>query len=134
MPTLRLVYLTDQQYVRMTDHAHAANNTTAEIPSIKNQEETRLPIADATRNASSNKPPAGEKKKMAEQSDHEEDNDYLETSLLQESIDAVNSRSFGGHAVQHQQVPPHEEMVSSSDEEIENDSTSSVHLDAIQQT
>ena len=135
MPTLRLVYLTDQQYAGMTDHAHAgaANNTTAEIPSI-NQEQTRLPIADATRNASSNKPPAGEKKKMAEQSDHEEDNDYLETSLLQESIDAVNSRSFGGHAVQHQQVPPHEEMVSSSDEEIENDSTSSVHLDAIQQT
>ena len=135
MPTLRLVYLTDQQYAGMTDHAHAgaANNTTAENSSI-NQEQTRLPIADATRNASSNKPPAGEKKKMAEQSDHEEDNDYLETSLLQESIDAVNSRSFGGHAVQHQQVPPHEEMVSSSDEEIENDSTSSVHLDAIQQT
>ena len=53
MPTLRLVYLTDQQYAGMTDHAHgAANNTTAEIPSI-NQEQTRLPIADATRNASS---------------------------------------------------------------------------------
>ena len=52
MPTLRLVYLTDQQYAGMTDHAHgAANNTTAEIPSI-NQEQTRLPIADATRNAS----------------------------------------------------------------------------------
>ncbi len=123
MPTLRLVYLTEQQYAGMTDHAHgAANNTTAEIPSI-NQEQTRLvPIADATRNASSNKPPVGEEKKMAEQSDHEEDNDYLDT-LLQESIDAVNSRSFGGHAVRHQQVP-HEEMVSSSDEEIKNDSTS----------
>ena len=138
MPTPRLVYLTEQQYAGMMDHAHAgaANNTTAEeqLPYIDNQEQNRLPIADATRNASSNKPPAGEKKKMAEQSDHEEDNDYLETSLLQESIDAVNSRSFGGHAVQHQQVPPHEEMVSSSDEEIENDSTSSVHLDAIQQT
>jgi hypothetical protein len=52
MPTLRLVYLTDQQYAGMTDHPHgAANNTTAEIPSI-NQEQTRLPIADATRNAS----------------------------------------------------------------------------------
>jgi hypothetical protein len=30
MPTLRLVYLTEQQYAIMTDHAHAANNTTAE--------------------------------------------------------------------------------------------------------
>ena len=68
---------------------------------------------------------------MAEQSDQEEDNDYLDT-LLQESIDAVNSRSFGGHALRHQQVP-HEEMVSSSDEEIENDSSSPVHLDAVQQ-
>jgi hypothetical protein len=61
MPNLRLVvYLADQQYAGMTDHAHdhAANNTTAEIPSI-NQEQTRLPIADAPRNASSNKPPAG---------------------------------------------------------------------------
>ena len=76
MPTLRLVYLTEQQYAGMKnhDHAGAANNTTAEeqLPSI-NQEQTRLvPIADATRNASSNK-----------QSDHEdEDNDYL--------IDGVN--------------------------------------------
>jgi hypothetical protein len=55
MPTLRrIVYLTEQQYAGMPDHAHAgaANNTTAEIPSI-NQEQTRLPIADATRNASS---------------------------------------------------------------------------------
>ena len=93
MPTLRLVYLTDQQYAGMTDHAHgAANNTTAENSSI-NQDQTRLvPIADATRNASSNKLPVGEEKKMAEQIDHEEDNDYLDT-LLQESIDAVNSRS-----------------------------------------
>jgi len=114
---------------RRTDHAHAdaANNTTAEIPSIKNQEQPRLPIAVATRNASSNKPPVGVKKKMAEQSDHEEDNDY-------ESIDAINRRRFGGHAVQHQQVP-HEEVVLYSDkEESENDSSSSVHLDAIQQT
>ena len=54
MPTLRLVYLTDQQYAGMTDHAHgAANNTTAENSSI-NQDRTRLvPIADATRNACS---------------------------------------------------------------------------------
>jgi hypothetical protein len=141
MPTLRLVYLTEQQYAGMTDHAHgAANNTTAEqqLPSIDQQKQSRLvPIADATRNALSYKPPAvGEEKKMEEHSDHEEDkNDYLDT-LLQEasSIDAaVNSRSFGGHALRHQQVP-HEEMVSSSDEEIENDSSSPVHLDAIQQT
>ena len=62
---------------------------------------------------------------MAEQSDHEEDNDY-------ESIDAINRCRFGGHAVHHQQVP-HEEMLLYSDkEESENDSTSSVHLDAIQ--
>ena len=55
MPTLRLVYLTDQQYAGMTDHAHgAANNTTAEIPSI-NQEQTRLPIADATRKGTKRK-------------------------------------------------------------------------------
>ena len=76
MPTLRLVYLTEQQYAGMMnhDHAGAAHNKTTEeqLPSI-NQEQTRLvPIADATRNASSNK-----------QSDHEdEDNDYL--------IDGVN--------------------------------------------
>jgi hypothetical protein len=142
MPTLRLVYLTEQQYAGMTDHAHgAANNTTAEqqLPSIDQQKQSRLvPIADATRNALSYKPPAvGEEKKMEEHSDHEEDkNDYLDT-LLQEasSIDAaVNSRSFGGHAVRHQQVP--QEMVLSSDEESENDSSSSERVrvvDAVQQ-
>ena len=135
MPNLRLVYLTDHQYAGMTDHAHdhAANNTTAEIPSI-NQEQTRLPIADATRNASSNKPPVGEEKKMTEESDHEEDNDYLDT-LLQEAIDGVNDRrSFGSHAVRHQQVQ--QEMVLSSDEESENDSSSSERVrvaDAVQQ-
>ena len=126
MPTLRLVYLTEQQYAGMMDHDHAgaAHNKTAEeqLPSI-NQEQTRLvPIADATRNASSNK-----------QSDHEdEDNDYLDT-LLQEAtrIDGVNRRSFGGNAVRHQQVQ--HEMVS-SDEEGENDSTSSpAQVDAVQQ-
>jgi hypothetical protein len=68
---------------------------------------------------------------MAEQSDQEEDNDYLDT-LLQESIDAVNRRSFGGHAVRHQQVQ--QEMVSSDEEESDNKSSSSVHLDAVQQT
>ena len=112
MPTLRLVYLTEQQYADMTDHAHAANNnTTAErqLPSII-QEQTRLVPAiatDATTTSSSNKPPVGEEKKMEEQSDHEEDkdNDYHLDTLLQEAIDGVNNRrSFGGHAVQHQQV------------------------------
>jgi hypothetical protein len=119
MLTLRIVYLTEQQYAGMTDHPHgAANNTTAEeqLPSI-NQEHTtssRLPIADVPRNAPSNK-----------QSDHEEDNDYLDT-LLQEAIDGVNIRGFGGHAVRHQQVPQEEEMVVlSSDEGGENDSSSS---------
>jgi len=56
MPTLRLVYLTDQQYAGMMDHAHgAANNTTAAIPSSINQEQTRLPIADATRKGTKRK-------------------------------------------------------------------------------
>ena len=69
---------------------------------------------------------------MEEQSDHEdEDNDYLDT-ILQESIDAANRRSFGGHAVRHQQAQ--QEMVLSSDEESENDSTSSeLVVDAVQQ-
>jgi hypothetical protein len=135
MPTLRLVYLTEQQYAGMTDHAHAhanahgggggggaANNntTTAEeqqLPSISNQEQTTRLVTstDATSNASSSK-----------KSDHEaEDNDYLDT-LLQESIDAVNSRScsFGDHAVRyHQQVQ--QEMALSSDKDSKNDSTSS---------
>ena len=135
MPTLRLVYLTEQQYADMTDHAHAANNnTTAEqqFPSI-NQQQTRLVPAiatDATRKSSSNKRPVGEEKKMEEQSeDHEEDNDYHLDTLLQEAIDGVsNRRSFGGHAVRHQQVQV------SSDEESEDDSSSSVHLDVMQQS
>ena len=116
MPTLRLVYLTEQQYAGMTDHAHgAANNTTAEeqLPSI-NQEHTartcsRLPIADVTKKAPSNK-----------QSDHEEDNDYLDSLLQQGAIDGVNIRSFGGRAVRHQQIQ--QEMLLSNDEEGENDS------------
>jgi len=139
MPTLRIVYLTEQQYARMTDHAHAhahvANNTTAEeqLPSISNHEQTRLPVADATRNASSHKPPVRKEKKTEEQSDHEEDIDYLDTLLQEEAIDGVNDRrSFGGHAVRHQQVQ--QEMVLSSDEESENDSSSSEHaVDAVQQ-
>ena len=111
MPTLRryrIVDLTEQQYAGVTNHAHAANNTTSEVqlPSF-DQEPIRLPIADATRNASSNT-----------ESDHEEDNDYLDT-LLQ--ILARPRSSFGGrHAVWHQQVQ--QEMVLSSDEESENDS------------
>ena len=95
---------------------------------------------------------------MEERSDdqEEEGDDYRDT-LSQEAIDEVNGRtcSSGSHAVRHQQVS-HEEMVLfsdeeesenessllekfqdetiSSDEEIENDSTSSVQVDAIQQT
>jgi hypothetical protein len=144
MPTLRLVYLTDQQYAGlMTDHAQhagAANNTTAEeqLPSI-NQEQTRLPIAaDATRNASSTKPPVDEdKKKVEEQSDHKEDNDCHLDTLLQEAtprIDGVNRRSFGGHAVRHQQVQ--QEMTLSSNKESDNDSVSSERVrvvDSVQQ-
>ena len=118
----------------MTDHAHAGaanNNTTAEqqqLPSISNQEQTTrlVPIADATRKASSSK-----------KNDREEDNDYLDT-ILQESIDAVNSRtcSYGGHAVRYQQVQ--QEMALSSDEDSKNDSTSSERVrvrevDALQQ-
>jgi hypothetical protein len=137
MPTLRLVHLTEQQYAGMTDHAHAgraANSTTAEeqLPSI-NQDQTRLPIADATRNASLNKPPAGKEMKVEEQSYHEEDNDYLDT-ILQESIDAVNRRNFGGYAIhRHQQVQ--QEMILSSDEESENDSSPLERrvVDAVQQ-
>ena len=119
MPTLRLVYLTEQQYAIMTDHAHAANNTTAEEqqpPSI-NQEQTRLvPIADATSKSSSDKTPVGEEKKMKE------------PNLLQEAVDGVNRRSFGGNAVLHQQVQV------CSDEESDTDSTSPpAQVDAVQQ-
>ena len=97
----------------------ATNNTTAaaEIPTTRSiHEQSRLSIDDATRNASSNikEPPAvlgGDK-----------------MALLQAAIDEVNSctRSFGSHdVVRHQQeVPAHEEMVLSSDEEeSENDSS-----------
>jgi hypothetical protein len=53
---------------------------------------------------------------------------------LQEAIDGVNRRSFGGRAVRHQQVQ--QEMVLSSDEESEDESSSSERVrvvDAIQQ-
>jgi hypothetical protein len=128
MPTLRLVYLTEHQYAGMTDHAHAgaANNTTAEeelLPSIDHEQTRLVPITDATKNASSNK-----------QSDHEDEgnNDYLDT-LLQEAIDAVNRRSFGGHAIHHHQQVQ-QEMVLSNDEESENDSSSSERVvDTVQQ-
>ena len=60
MPTLPLVYLTEQQYADMTGHAHAgaANNTFAEeqLPSIDQERTTRLvPIADATRKGTKRK-------------------------------------------------------------------------------
>jgi hypothetical protein len=97
-------------------------------PLFINQEQTRLvPIADATRSASSHK-----------QSDHEdEDNDYHLDTLLQEAtrIDGVNARrNCGGRAVRHQQVQ--QEMVLSSDEESENGSISSERVrvvDSVQQ-
>jgi hypothetical protein len=111
----------------MTDHETKNTITAAaELPtarSILYEQSRKLgPIDDdATRDASSkNKEP-----------------DSLgggKMALLQEAIDEVNSRSFGSHhSVRHQQVP-HEEMVASDEAEIENESTSSVHLDAIQQT
>jgi hypothetical protein len=64
MPTLRLIYLTEQQYADMTEDKR--NNTTtaaSEFPTtIKHihDEQNRFPIDDATRNASSNnkEPPA----------------------------------------------------------------------------
>jgi hypothetical protein len=137
MPTLRLIYLTEQQYADMTDHA--ANNTTtaaaAELPTTIHDEQSRLdPIDaddDATRNVSSNskKPPADGGVKMEHQEesdDHEDDDDDYVDTLLQEAIDAVNQ----------QVVPGHEEMALSSHEESENDndsSTSSVHLDTVQE-
>ena len=72
---------------------------------------------------------------MEEQSDHEdEDNDFLDTLLQEEAIDAVNRRSFGCRAVRHQQVQ--QEMVLSSHEESENDSSSLERVrvvDAVQQ-
>jgi hypothetical protein len=58
MPTLRLIYLTEQQYADMTEDKR--NNTTtaaSEFPTtIKHihDEQSRFPIDDATRNASSN--------------------------------------------------------------------------------
>jgi hypothetical protein len=59
MPTLRLIYLPEHQY----QHAFV-NNTTSELPTTtltrRIHEQSRFPVDDATRNASSNdkKPPA----------------------------------------------------------------------------
>jgi hypothetical protein len=180
MPTLRLIYL-PEQYAGVTEDE--TNNTTTaaaelfpttltrihEQSRVPIDDATRLvPIDDATRNASSNnkEPPAvGGEKMEATSDDHEEEGDDYVDTLLQEAIDEVNGRtcSSGSHAVRHQQVPREEMVLSSdeeesenessllefvdrvqqsqdemvsSDEEIENDSTctSSVHLDAIQQT
>ena len=138
MPTLRLIYLPEHQYQAFVTAEDETHNTTAELPTTftRIHEKNTFPIDDATRNASSNnkKPPTVGEEKMEHQEqsdDHEEDDDYLDT-LLQEAIDEVNRRSFSRHdAVRHQQVP-HEEMVS-SDEGVENDSSSSARLDAIQQ-
>jgi hypothetical protein len=164
MPTLHLIYL-PELYAGVTED-ETNNTTAAEIPTTPriHHEQSRFPIDDATRNASSNNkepPAAGGEKMKARSDDHEEGDDYLDT-LLQEAIDEVNRRSFGSHAVRNQQVPHGEEIVLSSDEEeseneslllefvdagvqqfqdemvssdeeMENDSTSSVNLDAIRQ-
>jgi hypothetical protein len=137
MPTLRIIYL-PEQYAGVTEDKRNNNTTAAaELPTTRIHEQSRFPIDDATRNASSNnkEPPAVGGEKIEERSDdHEEGDDYLDT-LLQEAIDEVNRRtcSFGSHAVRHRQVP-HEEMVLSSDEEeSENESSLLVYLDAIQQ-
>jgi hypothetical protein len=137
MPTLRLIYLTEQQYADVMEDE--TNNTTAavELPATPRilLEQNRFPIDGATRHASSNnKPSAVGGEKMEEQSDdHEEGDDYVDT-FLQEAIDEVNRRSFDSHAVRDQQVP-HEEIVFSSDEE-ENEHESSSLLefeDTVQQ-
>ena len=137
MPTLRLIYLPEQYAGVTEDETNNITTASAELPNNRTRssihdEESRFPIDadDTTRNASSNnkEPPAvgGVKMEHHEQSDdhEEEDDDYLDT-LLQEAIDAVNQ----------QVVPPaHEEMALPSDEESENDSsTSSVHLDTVQE-
>jgi len=136
MPTLRLIYLPEQYAGVTEDETNNITTASAELPNNRTRssihdEESRFPIDadDTTRNASSNnkEPPAvgGVKMEHHEQSDdhEEEDDDYLDT-LLQEAIDAVNQ----------QVVPAHEEMALSSDEESENDSsTSSVHLDTVQE-
>jgi hypothetical protein len=141
MPTLRLIYQSEHQYQHafVTPTEDETNKTTAELPTTtltRMYEQSRFPVDDATRNASSNdkKPPAvgGEEtmEKQEQIDDHEEDDDYLADTLLQEeAIDEVNKRtcSFG------RQVP-HEKMIS-SDEESENDSDSSPleFVDAVQQ-
>jgi hypothetical protein len=167
MPKIRLIYLPELYAGVTEDETNHTTTAAAELlPTTRIHEQSRVPIDDATRNASSNnkEPPAVGGEKMEERSDdHEEEGDDYRDTLLQEAIDEVNGRtcSSGSLAVRHQQVP-HEEMVLSSDEEesendssllevldkvqkfqdeevssdeeIENDSTSSVHLDAIQQT
>jgi hypothetical protein len=144
MPTLRLIYLTEHQYQHafVTPAEDETNNTTAaELPTASTltriHEHSRLPVDDATRNASSNNknpPPAVGGEEMMEKQeqsddDHEEDDDYLADTLLQEeAIDEVNKRTSFVRQL------PHEEMVS-SDEESENESNSSPleFVDAVQQ-
>ena len=132
MPTLRLIYLTEQYTGVTTEDATNNITRTAELPTTRSiHEQSRFSIDDATRNASSSNkepPTVGGEKMKARSRDHEEGDDYLADTLLQEAIDAVNRRtcSFGSPAVRHQQEVPaaHEEMVLSSDEESENDSSS----------
>jgi hypothetical protein len=138
MPTLRLIYLTDHQYQHafVTPAEDETNNTrTAQLPTAtltRIHEQSRFPVDDATRNASSNdkKPLAvgGEETMVKQESgDHEDDDDDYVDTLLQEAIDEVNTRSFGSQV-------PHEEMISSDEKNDHGDSASSpVDVDAIQQ-
>ena len=116
MPKLRLIHLPEQYAGVTEDDTNNTNTAAAEFHTTRIHKQSRFPIDDATRNASSNnkEPPAvlgGDK-----------------MVLLQAAIDEVNGRtcSVGSHdAARHQQeVPAHEEMVLSSDEEeSENDSS-----------
>ena len=109
MPTLRLVYLTDQQYAGMMDHAHgAANNTTAAIPSSINQEQTRLPIADATRKGTKRKRRAPVKSFDLHLLgfDHENDSDAA-------AMESLEIQILTGHGVAN----PYSETLGESPEE-----------------
>jgi hypothetical protein len=126
MPKLRLIHLPEQYAGVTEDDTNNTNTAAAEFHTTRIHKQSRFPIDDATRNASSNnkEPPAvlgGDR-----------------MALLQAAIDEVNGRtcSFGSHdAARHQQEVPaaHEEMVLSSDEESENDSSSLLEfLDTVQ--
>ena len=117
MPKLRLIHLPEHYAGVTEDDTNNTNTAAAEFHTTHIHKQSRFPIDDATKYASSNitEPPAavlgGDK-----------------MALLQAAIDEVNRRtcSFGSHDVvrYQQEVPAHEEMVLSSDEEeSENDSS-----------